>query len=170
MLTVQDVHNEIDKSEAPIIIAFSGGKDSVALVLHMISLGVNPDRIHLHHHEVDGKGANLFDWPCTASYCEAFARAFNLKLFFSYRKGGIYRAIYRKSEPRQDIYFQLEPGGSFHVIESDQSAINTRLKFPAVSGSLVTRWCSSEVKIDVLKSIICRHPDYQDKVIVLTGE
>lgn len=37
-----------------IAVAFSGGKDSVASVLHLLDLGINPSRIELHHHRVDG--------------------------------------------------------------------------------------------------------------------
>lgn len=170
MFTRNELFKDLLSSDSPIIVAFSGGKDSIAVVLYLFSLGVNPERIHLHHHEVDGKGPNFFDWPCTSSYCQAFADECKLKLYFSYRNGGILKAIYRNNEPRQNIYYQQVPGGRYHEIVSDQSALNTRLKFPAVSGSLITRWCSAEVKIDVMKSIICHNPDYQGKLFVLTGE
>lgn len=170
MFSRNELGEDLLSSGAPIIVGFSGGKDSIAVVLYLLSIGVSPERIHLHHHEVDGKGPNLFDWPCTRSYCQAFAAEFKLNLYFSYRNGGILKAIYRYNEPRQNIYYQQVPGGRYHEIISDQSALNTRLKFPGVSGSLITRWCSAEVKIDVMKSIICHHPDYQGKLFVLTGE
>lgn len=41
------------------IVAFSGGKDSVAMVLHLLEIGVPKESIHLHHHDVDGGGKNL---------------------------------------------------------------------------------------------------------------
>lgn len=154
----------------PIIIAFSGGKDSVAMVLFLLEQGIDRRRIHLHHHDVDGGGPNLFDWPCTKSYCEAFADTMGLSLFFSHREGGIYREIFRTNEPRQDILYQREPGGQYFRIPSDKAAINTRLKFPAVSSNLLTRWCSSTVKIDVLLSVVAHHPLYQHRLVVLTGE
>ncbi|WP_325591507.1 phosphoadenosine phosphosulfate reductase family protein [Puia sp.] len=88
----------------------------------------------------------------------------------SYRQGGILREIYRLNEPRQDIYYQEVPDGSFLRIDASARAINTRLKFPAVSGNLSIRWCSSTVKIDVLAAAIRRHPAYSRDVVVLTGE
>jgi len=154
----------------PVIVAFSGGKDSIALVLFLLEQGVAKERIHLHHHDVDGGGPNMFDWPCTKSYCTAFADAMGLSLYFSYREGGIYREIYRENEPRQDVLYQLVPRGEFSRIPSDKTALNTRLKFPAISGNLVTRWCSSIAKIDVLSSVVCHHPMYQRRLFVLTGE
>lgn len=154
----------------PIVVAFSGGKDSVAMVLYLLEQGIERDRIHLHHHDVDGRGMNLFDWPCTESYCRVFARTFGLPLYISYRAGGILREIYRNHEPRQDIYYQQYPDGPFHQIPANPHACNTRLKFPAVSANLLTRWCSSTVKIDVLAAVIRRHPAYRRKVFILTGE
>ncbi len=59
---------------ATIIVAFSGGKDSVACVLHLLELGVPRERIELWHHDVDGReGSTLMDWPVTRAYCRAFA-------------------------------------------------------------------------------------------------
>lgn len=161
---------KIMNSAGPVLVAFSGGKDSIAMVLHLLELGITKDRIHLHHHLVDGAGENLFDWACTESYCQAFADALGLQLFFSYRKGGIFREIYRKNEPRQDVYYQVVPGGPYLVAPALQSAINTRLKFPSVSANLITRWCSSTAKIDVLRTAISHNPAYQGEIFVLTGE
>lgn len=162
--------NKITHSKAPILVAFSGGKDSVAMVLHLLEHGIDKSRIHLHHHLVDGAGENLFDWPCTESYCQAFADQLGLQLFFSYRKGGILREIFRKNEPKQDVYYQVEPGGAYLVAPSNKAIANTRLKFPAISQSLITRWCSSIAKIDVLRTAIAHNPAYFDEIYVLTGE
>lgn len=161
---------QLKQSTAIIIVCFSGGKDSIAMVLWLLEQGIPKHRIHLHHHDVDGDGEILFDWACTKSYCIAFAKAFGLKLFFSYRKGGIVRSMYRTNEPLQNVYFQREPDGIFHVAESNPLAIGTRRKFPAVAASLSTRWCSSEVKIDVLKRAITNNPDYSNDLFILTGE
>lgn len=157
-------------STSPILVAFSGGKDSVAMVLHLLEIGIPKSRIVLHHHDVDGQGERLFDWECTDSYCRAFAKKMELPILFSYRKGGISREIYRNNEPKQDVYFQMEPDGEFHIAPSDKSAINTRLKFPAVSASLMTRWCSATVKIEVLRTAIAHNPNYLTGIYILTGE
>jgi 3'-phosphoadenosine 5'-phosphosulfate sulfotransferase (PAPS reductase)/FAD synthetase len=156
----------------PVIVAFSGGKDSIAMALYLLENGIAPERIHLHHHDVDGGGKKIFDWACTASYCQAFADALGLKLFFSYREGGILREILRENEPRQNVYFQAHPGEQYTCIPSNKKAINTRLKFPAVSANLATRWCSSTVKIDVLGTVIRYHPAYSgtEELFILTGE
>jgi len=54
------------------IVSFSGGKDSLAVLLH---LGVPRHKIQLWHQHVDGEPGvekdGLMDWPCTASYCRA---------------------------------------------------------------------------------------------------
>lgn len=158
------------QSTAPVLVAFSGGKDSIAMVLYLLEMGIPKDRIHLHHHLVDGAGENLFDWPCTESYCQAFADQLGLQLFFSYRKGGILREILRRDEPMQDVYYQVEPGGPYLVAPSRKTAVNTRLKFPAISASLCTRWCSAIAKIDVLRTAIAHNPAYLGEIFVLTGE
>lgn len=165
-------YNEQDilNSDAPILLCFSGGKDSVAMVLHLLELGVDKSRIHLHHHDVDGAGEKLFDWACTESYVRKFADHFGLKLFISYRSGGIVREMFRNNECKQDVYFQKEDGGQFFIASSDKKAINTRLKFPAVSASLMTRWCSATVKIEVLRTAIAHNENYLGKIFILTGE
>lgn len=48
-----------------IIVAFSGGKDSLATFLHLLDAGVDRNRIELWHHLVDGRGRNFMDWPIT---------------------------------------------------------------------------------------------------------
>lgn len=157
-------------STGTILVAFSGGKDSIAMVLYLLEMGIPPERIHLHHHQVDGKGECLFDWACTESYCQAFATQFGLKLFFSYRNGGIIREIYRVTEAKQDVYYQREVGGPYFVAPSNKTKIGTRLKFPGVSASLAVRWCSATVKIDVLRTAIAHNPNYLGEIFILTGE
>ena len=54
-----------------IVIAFSGGKDSVASLLTVMDAGVPPERIDVYHHDVDGNGPSFMDWPSTTAYCRA---------------------------------------------------------------------------------------------------
>lgn len=164
-------------NKVKIIIAFSGGKDSVAMVLYCLyDLNIPPDRIQLHHHEVDGHGDNLWDWKCTTSYCEAFAKHFNLELLYSYREGGITREIFRNSESGQDILYQQEQGGVFHRLSTDKEKnISTKLKFPAVAADLKVRWCSAKVKIEVMDKVLNNNPEYNKagevvNICVMTGE
>lgn len=123
------------------------------MVLHLLECGVSKDQIHLHHHDVDGGGKNLWDWGGTTSYCQAFAKAMGLKLFFSYRKGGIDAEMSRCGSGLQDVQYQMTPDSEYITLES-KPGNSTRLKFPAISASLQTRWCSSCVKIDVLRRVI----------------
>ncbi len=85
-----------------IIVAFSGGKDSEACVLHLLDLGVDRSKIELWHHDVDGRmgGAETYmDWPCTSGYCRSFARDMGLKIKFQWREGGFVREMMRYRQP-----------------------------------------------------------------------
>ena len=177
--TIEDKRQNIlnwihDKSKnVKVIIAFSGGKDSVAMVLQcLFKWKIPKDQIELWHHEVDGMGENLFDWKCTPSYCKAFAKAFGLKLLFSYANGGILREMYKTNELKQPIYFQEAPDGEFSVALPEPNAEpRTRRMFPAVSTDLTTRWCSSVVKIDVMSRAITNSPRFDNaNIVIMTGE
>lgn len=157
------------------IVAFSGGKDSIAMVLHLLETGVPKHTIELHHHEVDGRGEPLFDWACTTSYCQAFADAFGIPIYFSYRRGGIVREMFRTQETTADVYFQKEMGSEMVCLPAKQESrfMTTRRKFPAISADLRTRWCSSSVKISILNQVITHSPRLNEKgitYIVCTGE
>lgn len=156
-----------------VIIAFSGGKDSIAMVLKALDMGIPKERIELWHHDIDGEGEDLFDWKCTKSYCTAFANAFGIKILYSYRKGGIVREIYKQNEVSQPIYFQKEMGGEFFVWEPEDNPAhhNTRLKFPSVGADLQTRWCSYQVKIDVMQKAITHSERFSNaNLVIMTGE
>src|ERR1700722_10908446 len=78
-----------------LIVAFSGGKDSTATLLHLLDLcdaqGIPRSKIELWHQSVDGDPAcadGLMDWPCTASYCRAVADSLGLTLRRQWRDGG----------------------------------------------------------------------------------
>lgn len=163
-----------EKNQVKIIIAFSGGKDSVAMVLYcLFVLKVHRSKIELWHHEVDGMAENLFDWKCTQSYCIAFAKAFGLTLLFSYAQGGIKREIYRENETVQPVYFQEEMGGEFTEVLpiDDERYYSTRRKFPAVSADLSSRWCSWIAKIGVMNKAINNMDKYKNaNLVILTGE
>jgi 3'-phosphoadenosine 5'-phosphosulfate sulfotransferase (PAPS reductase)/FAD synthetase len=163
--------------EVKIIIAFSGGKDSIYMVLfYLYVLHIPPDRIELWHHDVDGHGEELFDWKSTPEYCMAFARAFNLKLLFSYRKGGIVGRLLRNNEPLGDVFYQSEPGGEFHCAKSDPNKLNTGGRWMQVGSDMKKRWCSSSVKIEVASRILTNDqrlqgsPERPVKIVFNTGE
>lgn len=88
-------------SYAFIIVFFSGGKDSIAALLTLLEAGASRERIELWHHEIDGReGSHLMDWPCTPAYCRAFAQAFALPLYASWKVGGFERELLRDRRPR----------------------------------------------------------------------
>ena len=79
-----------------IIVAFSGGKDSTACVLHLKEAGADLSKVELWHHDVDGReGSELMDWPITRGYCESFAKALDLPLYYSWKVGGFEREMLR---------------------------------------------------------------------------
>ena len=161
-----------DKNDVKIIVAFSGGKDSVAMVLHMIyELNIPKEKLQLWHHEVDGRGNDLFDWKCTTSYCKAFAKALDLPILFSYRDGGIERYIFRTNEPKPYVYFQKKEGGEFFQAPRNEKKLNTIKAFPAVGNSLDTRWCSAIAKIEVMLQSINNIDEFKDaNLVICTGE
>ena len=96
-----------------ILVGFSGGKDSVACVLHLVrqlrERGIEPaDRIELWHHCVDGEPGTpgILDWPCTEAYCETFAQSFGLPYYRSWREGGFLREMQRNGTPTAPVTFQ----------------------------------------------------------------
>jgi 3'-phosphoadenosine 5'-phosphosulfate sulfotransferase (PAPS reductase)/FAD synthetase len=154
-----------------IVIAFSGGKDSLASLLHLFERGVPRDRIELRHHEVDGReGSTLMDWPSSVEYCREVAKALGVRLLFSWKEGGIEREMLRDNAPTAPTHWETRAHGLMTAGGKSQK-LGTRLKFPQVSADLSCRWCSSYAKIDVLDKVLVNSPEYQGKrVLVVTGE
>lgn len=152
-----------------IVVAFSGGKDSVACVLHLLDLGADPSKIELHHHEVDGGGPAFMDWACTPAYCAAFARAFNLPLYTSYKVGGFAGEMDRDGTPTAAIYWEgpTNPGSR----RGGKGPAGRRGFFPQVGANLMTRWCSAYLKIDVMDMVLRADPRFEHgRTLVVTGE
>ena len=82
-----------------IVIAFSGGKDSVASLLTVLDAGVPAERIDVYHHDVDGNGPSFMDWPSTTAYCRAVTRALGVPLYLSWKEGGFLREMLRDGAP-----------------------------------------------------------------------
>lgn len=132
----------MDLSPDRVVVAFSGGKDSVAMTLDLLDQGVPKDRIELHHHLVDGLDHNgLMDWPITAAYCEETAKALGLPLYFSWRRGGFEAEMDRADSPTGMVEWEC-PDGTFGN-SGGYGPRNTRGKFPQVSADLRVRWCSA---------------------------
>jgi len=155
-----------------VVVGISGGKDSLACVLHLIEQGVDPDKIELHHHLVDGAvdEDSFFDWPVTRAYCEAFARAFGLKLTFSWREGGLLREMMRNDAPTAPVAIPW-PSTEGVVRLGGKGPVGTRLKYPQQTGNLAQRWCSSSAKIDCFARYLNNHEQFtKGTTLVVTGE
>lgn len=151
-----------------IIVAFSAGKDSVACVLHLLDCGVEPSRIHLHHHLVDGPESDLMDWPVTEAYCNAFAKAFGMPISYSWKVGGFEGEMLRDACATAP---NSVPCGTGRILVGGNGPDGTRLKFPQVSASLTTRWCSSYLKISQMDAWIKNDPVFLfGKTLIITGE
>lgn len=154
-----------------VIVAFSGGKDSLACVQKLLEMGVPRDRLELWHHDVDGAPGSrgLMDWPCTPGYVRAAAKALRIPVRFSWREGGIEREMLREGTPTAPITF--EDGAGALVTVGGKGPLGTRLKFPALSANLAVRWCSSNAKIEVGRRIFTNDPRFEEgKYLFVTGE
>ena len=117
-----------------IIVACSGGKDSIACLLTLLDAGIPRERIELYHHDVDGQGPPFMDWPSTTAYCRAVARELDVPLYLSWKQGGFLREMLRNNAPTAPIHFQTPEGRVGSVGGSGPPG--TRLRFPQVSANL----------------------------------
>ena len=151
-----------------ILVALSGGNDSVACLLALLEAGADPARIELHHHEVDGRGPSFMDWPSSAPYCRALAAAFGLPIYFSWREGGFLREMLRQDTATAPIVFETPHGLDTRGGDGPR---NTRLRFPQVSADLSVRWCSAALKIGVMDILIRAQGRFLgSRTLVVTGE
>ena len=149
--------------------SFSGGKDSLACLLHLFDLGAPRDRIELHHHEVDG-AIPVMDWPVTPAYCRAVAAALDLPIYFSGKRGGFLMELRRKDRPTAPIWFD-DPDTGLQRQVGGNGPNGTREQFPQVSADLRVRWCSAYLKIDVFAALVRNSDRFLDRrTLVITGE
>lgn len=155
-----------------IIVAFSGGKDSLAALLHLIKIGVDLSKVELWHHDVDGReGSSLMDWKITRPYIQAVAKHFGLPIYFSWREGGFEKEMNRDYSLTGNVIFE-SPTGLVKIPSTDRPEYyNTRKKFPQVSADLSTRWCSSYLKIMISESVLRNDTRFIGKrTLFVTGE
>ncbi len=155
------------------LVSFSGGKDSVALALGLLRKGVPAGRIILMHQHVDGHpGVDkpFMDWPCTESYCRAFAQATGLRLLFQWRHGGFHRELLKKDAMIAPVSFEYLDGG-IGTAGGVRGKVSTRRLFPQVTADLSKRWCSPSLKIDVASIAINNEPAFKgNRLLFLSGE
>lgn len=159
-----------------IIVAFSGGKDSLACVLRLLDLGARRSQIELWHHDVDGgDGEHFMDWPVTRAYCRAVARELQLPIYFSWREGGFLREMLRDGTPTAPVTFETGPrartGPRPRTTVGGKGPAGRRRKFPQVSADLSVRWCSAYLKIDVAARALANDPRFREgRFLFVTGE
>lgn len=155
------------------IVAFSGGKDSMACFLHLLDIGIPKSKIELWHHLVDGKeGSTLMDWPVTEDYCRKVAKAFDVPIYFSWKEGGFEREMTRKDQPTAPNHWEYPDDNIIECgLSGGRGPSGTRQKFPQVSADLSVRWCSAYLKIDVATSSINNQSRFNGKrTLVISGE
>lgn len=155
------------------IIAFSGGKDSLACLLHLIDQGVDRSKIELWHHLVDGReGSTLMDWACTEDYCNKVAKAMDLPIFFSWKEGGFEKEMLRNGNPTAPSHFELPEDNLIECgLTGGKGPDGTRMKFPQVSADLRVRWCSAYLKIDVCVAAVNNQERFHNsRTLIVTGE
>ncbi len=162
-----------------IIVACSGGKDSLACILRLLDHGTDRDKMELWHHRVDGLKSDdqgkspdfgLWDWPCTDDYNTALGKALGIPVYFSWRQGGISREMFREDQLTAPVMFEC-PDGTIGQAGGIRGKKSTRRKFPQVSANLQTRWCSSAAKIDVASIAIGNQERFQHgRTLFVTGE
>lgn len=154
-------------------VAFSGGKDSVACVLHLLDIGIPRDRIELWHYMMDPPDKPFMDWPITEDYCRQFAKALGLVILFSGKVGGFEKEMMRENAPAGAVFYAtLNEAGKpvRRVLEPAGRQLVTKLAFPPPVGNLQARWCSSALKMEVGERILHNDPRLQDGTFcVVTG-
>jgi 3'-phosphoadenosine 5'-phosphosulfate sulfotransferase (PAPS reductase)/FAD synthetase len=152
------------------LVAFSGGKDSLACLLYLLEIGIPKSRIELWHHDVDGGSETFMDWECTPSYCRAIAAHFQIPIYFSWKQGGFKSEMLRYNQRTAPTVFENQ-NHQLVRIGGSRGKKSTRLKFPQVSSDLSTRWCSSYLKIDVCATAIRNQQRFTGiRTLVISGE
>lgn len=157
------------------IIAFSGGKDSIACFLHLLEIGIPKSKIELWHHIIDGReGSTLMDWPVTEDYCRKFAAYFNVPIYFSWKTDGFEGEMLRensRTKPNRYEYLNDDNIIECGLTGGKRGKLSTRRKFPQVTANLNQRWCSAYLKIDVCTAAITNQKRFLNKkTLVITGE
>lgn len=159
------------KSYDKYLVFFSGGKDSVACVLDLLDQGIKPESIELHHHCIDGKDGEAFmDWACTELYCQAFADALGIKIYFSWKEGGFEAEMLRDESATGAIIVEDINGKPIRT--GGAGGQGTRLKYPAPVADLSKRWCSAYLKVDVGGRVLTKNVRFMDgrSYLVISGE
>jgi 3'-phosphoadenosine 5'-phosphosulfate sulfotransferase (PAPS reductase)/FAD synthetase len=161
-----------------ILVSFSGGKDSMACLLHLFEegerLGVDvKSKIEIWHQDIDSPGLAqpFMDWPVTRSYCSAVADAFGLPFILAWRDGGYLKEILKEDARSASIMWTTPDGDLDMFATTDRAKVATRRMFPQQSPDLSVRWCSASLKIEVMERALNNQERFLHKrTLVVTGE
>lgn len=142
-------------------------------MLDLLERGVPKDKIELWHHDIDGgHPTRHMDWPVTPAYVRAVAEYLGITLRVSWRVNGFWGEVYRigaswpirytdedavkecRQSPKQLRSAELREKILDDMEQQELDGLGHRMKFPAKSGDLATRWCSSILKITVAEAVI----------------
>jgi hypothetical protein len=152
------------------VVSFSGGKDSLALVLDLLERGVPRDRIQLWHQCIDAPGEPFMDWPCTEGYVKAVGAALGVRVLFQRRLGGFLGELLKQDARTRPVLFDRQDGTSA-LAGGLKGKVGTRRRFPQATADLRVRWCSSVLKIDAFALALNNDPALKaGRLLVLTGE
>ncbi|MFD1675634.1 phosphoadenosine phosphosulfate reductase family protein [Alicyclobacillus fodiniaquatilis] len=164
-----------------VIVSFSGGKDSLASLLHLLELGVPKEKIQVWHqccdgwHEHEKSSTDFWDWPVTTTYCTAVCQLFDIPIRFQWRDKGISGEMFRNQSRTGDVFFTRDDGEVEHL-PTTRGKESTRMMWPAMSPDLRVRYCSAAGKVDVFRRVLNNHPHLNgtikdpSKILVITGE
>ncbi|MCC8035944.1 MAG: hypothetical protein LIO77_08470 [Rikenellaceae bacterium] len=151
------------------IISFSGGKDSMSLLLYLIKNGVPFPKCEIWHQDIDGRGPTFFDWEVTPAYCKAVADTFGVKYYEQWKQGGFYREMMRENQLTAPTCFETVDG-YIKIVGGTRGNPSTRLLFPQTSSDLKVRWCSSYLKINPCSTALSNQERFIGKrTLVLSG-
>ena len=124
-----------------IVVCFSGGKDSLAALLHVLDLadaaGVPRSKIEAWHHLVDGESRDgLFDWPITDSYCAPVCKALGVVYRRSWRVGGLEGELLKENARSAGVALENPVDGGLTVVGGTRGTVSTRRRWPAIPHDL----------------------------------
>lgn len=153
------------------IVCTSSGKDSWASLFYLLERGVPKDKILLWHHLIDGKEdpVPFMDWAYVDNYCSEFAKSMGIRLEYSWLQYGFKGELLKENSKPHNHIFETPDG----LVELDRKLAKpgTRMLYPQQEASLLRRWCSSSLKIDVCRRAINNQERFIGKrTLVVTGE
>lgn len=153
-----------------VIISMSGGKDSIASLLRLIEMGLDMSKVEFWHNLVDGNEGGLFmDWKFMDSYNQKLAQAFNVPLYNSWLEYGFEGEMLKNNSISHR--HKIETPEGLITLDRPLAKESTRLKYPQQGADLLTRWCSSALKIDVGRRALNNQERlHGKKVLFVTGE